>query len=68
MLINLAIACVPAALMGFLIYDWLKETFFNPVTVAWALLIALGVFLLVYWDVRVPSIFGFGWFPTMPYN
>ncbi|NUT94961.1 MAG: hypothetical protein HOY78_23350 [Saccharothrix sp.] len=33
-----------------------------------ALLIALGVFLLVYWDVRVPSIFGIGWFPTMPYN
>ncbi|MFD7659224.1 hypothetical protein ACFV4N_35055 [Actinosynnema sp. NPDC059797] len=33
-----------------------------------ALLIALGVFLLVYWDLRVPSMFGFGWFPTMPYN
>ena len=33
-----------------------------------ALLIALGVFLLVYWDVRVPAIFGIGWFPTMPYN
>ncbi|MGM1062894.1 hypothetical protein [Saccharothrix sp. Mg75] len=32
------------------------------------LLIALGVFLLVYWDLRVPSLFGFGWFPTMPYN
>lgn len=37
-------------------------------SVSGALLIALGVFLLVYWDVRVPSIFGIGWFPTMPYN
>ncbi|MEV6926537.1 hypothetical protein AB0M46_18835 [Dactylosporangium sp. NPDC051485] len=33
-----------------------------------ALLIALGVFSVVYWDVRVPAIFGIGWFPTMPYN
>ncbi len=33
-----------------------------------ALLIALGVFTVVYWDLRVPAIFGFGWFPEMPYN
>jgi len=33
-----------------------------------ALLIALGAFTVVYWDLRVPSIFGFGWFPVMPYN
>ena len=39
MLVNLAIAFVPAALTGFLIYDWMKETLFNPVTVAWALLV-----------------------------
>jgi hypothetical protein len=32
------------------------------------LLIALGVFTVVYWDVRLPSMFGYGWFPTMPYN
>jgi hypothetical protein len=36
--------------------------------VAGTLLIALGVFTVVYWVVRVPSIFGFGWFPTMFYN
>src|SRR5688572_10807485 len=47
MLINLAIACVPAAIMGFLIYDWLKDKFFNPVTVAWALLIGGVVILLI---------------------
>jgi hypothetical protein len=33
-----------------------------------AMLVALGVFTVVYWDLRVPSIFGFGWFPEMPYN
>lgn len=32
------------------------------------LLIALGVFTVVYWDVRLPAMFGHGWFPTMPYN
>ncbi|MDT0531485.1 hypothetical protein RM555_21090 [Micromonospora sp. DSM 115977] len=37
-------------------------------TVTGALLVALGVFTVVYWDLRVPAIFGVGWFPTMPYN
>ncbi|MGV9214476.1 hypothetical protein ACTFTM_21665 [Micromonospora sp. RB23] len=32
------------------------------------LLVALGVFTVVYWDLRVPAHFGFGWFPSMPYN
>ncbi|MEO6503656.1 MAG: hypothetical protein ABIQ09_17310 [Jatrophihabitantaceae bacterium] len=31
-------------------------------------LLAVGVFTVVYWTVRVPAIFGYGWFPTMPYN
>ena len=33
-----------------------------------SLLLGLGVFTVVYWTVRVPSMFGFGWFPMMPYN
>ena len=33
-----------------------------------ALLVALGVFTVIYWDIRVPAMFGFGWFPRMPYN
>lgn len=33
-----------------------------------ALFLALGVFMIVYWDMRVPAIFGIGWFPVMPYN
>ncbi|TDB73955.1 hypothetical protein [Micromonospora sp. KC721] len=32
------------------------------------LLIALGVFTVVYWDLRVPAYFGVGWFPSMPYR
>ncbi|PZF97844.1 hypothetical protein [Micromonospora deserti] len=33
-----------------------------------ALLVALGVFTVVYWDLRVPALFGVGWFPMMPYT
>jgi len=47
---------------------WLAGKPSRTVAVTGSLLLALGVFTLVYWTVRVPSIFGFGWFPTMPYN
>jgi hypothetical protein len=33
-----------------------------------AMLLTVGVFTVVYWTIRVPSLFGYGWFPTMPYN
>lgn len=33
-----------------------------------ALLVALGVFTVVYWDLRVPARYGVGWFPMMPYR
>jgi undecaprenyl-diphosphatase len=51
LLVNLAIAFMPAALIGYLTYDWLKAHLFNPVTVAWALLVG-GIVILVieYWD------------------
>jgi hypothetical protein len=32
------------------------------------LLIALAAFTIAYWDVRVPALFGYGWFPVMFYN
>lgn len=47
---------------------WLSATPRRAATVSGALLVALGVFTVVYWDVRVPAIFGYGWFPTMFYN
>jgi len=48
--------------------DWLSRNPARTVAVTGALLIALGVFTVVYWDVRLPAMFGHGWFPTMPYN
>ncbi len=32
------------------------------------LMLMLGVFTVVYWDLRVPAMFGVGWFPMMPYR
>lgn len=31
-------------------------------------LLAFGTFLVVYWGVRLPAYFGYGWFPTAPWN
>ncbi len=31
-------------------------------------LVVAGVFTLSYWGLRVPSLFGYGWWPTMPWN
>jgi undecaprenyl-diphosphatase len=51
LIVNLAIAFLPAALIGFLTYDWLKEHLFNPLTVAWALLIGgVAILLIERWD------------------
>jgi hypothetical protein len=47
---------------------WLSSDPVRTIAVTGALLIALGVFTFVYWDVRLPASFGHGWFPTMPYN
>lgn len=47
---------------------WLSSNPARTVAVTGALLIALGVFTFVYWDVRLPASFGHGWFPTLPYN
>ncbi len=51
LIVNLAIAFVPAAAMGYLTYDWIKEHLFNPLTVAWALLLGGIVILLIeHWN------------------
>ncbi|MEV6520935.1 hypothetical protein AB0M43_03220 [Longispora sp. NPDC051575] len=69
---NIAIVVAIFALLvvasrgGFL--RWLAASPRRTMVVTASLLIALGVFTVVYWGVRVPAIFGFGWFPTMPYN
>jgi len=47
---------------------WLAGNPRRTAMITGALLLGLGVFTVVYWDVRMPSLFGVGWFPTMPYN
>lgn len=44
--LNLGVAFVPAAAVGFLVHGWIKEHLFNPLTVAIAL-VAGGVVILV---------------------
>jgi undecaprenyl-diphosphatase len=45
-LLNLLIAFLPAAIVGFLAHDWIKATLFTPVVVALALVIG-GVLILL---------------------
>ncbi|GHJ44323.1 hypothetical protein Cs7R123_16650 [Catellatospora sp. TT07R-123] len=47
---------------------WLAAKPARTAAVTGALLIALGVFTFVYWDIRLPAMFGYGWFPKMPYR
>lgn len=47
---------------------WLTSSASKSRAVSGALLVALGVFTLVYWDIRLPASFGYGWFPVLPYN
>ena len=47
LLINLVIAFLPAAVVGLLVHDWIKERLFNPVVVASALVVGGVVILLV---------------------
>jgi undecaprenyl-diphosphatase len=50
LILNLMIAFVPAAAVGFLIHDWIKEFLFGPVTVAGALVVGgLGILAVEKW-------------------
>jgi undecaprenyl-diphosphatase len=52
-LLNLAISFVPAAGVGFLIHDWIKERLFNPTVVAWALIVGgIAILLIERWAPR----------------
>ena len=51
--INLAISFVPAAGVGFLIHDWIKEHLFNTSVVAWALIFGgVAILLIERWAPR----------------
>jgi undecaprenyl-diphosphatase len=49
LIINLGIAFLPAALIGFVIHDWIKEHLFGTITVAWAMLVGGIAILLIEW-------------------
>jgi undecaprenyl-diphosphatase len=70
-LLNLLIAFLPAAIIGFLAHDWIKARLFTPVVVAAALVAGGLVILLIEWlqprervldvaDVRPPTALGVG--------
>ena len=70
-LLNLLIAFLPAAIVGFLAHDWIKQRLFTPTVVASALVAGGLVILLIEWlhprervpevgDVRPPTALGIG--------
>ncbi|WP_305788067.1 hypothetical protein [Symbioplanes lichenis] len=62
--IGLALAFLGPAALGLV-----RDPFAGRPRLRLAVLGALvGVFLLVYRDVRLPARFGYGWFPTAPWN
>ena len=70
-LLNLGIAFLPAAAVGFVAHDWIKERLFTPLVVAVALIVGGLLILLIEWldpaervpdvaDVRPPTALGIG--------
>jgi MFS family permease len=47
---------------------WLAAKPGRVAAVTAAAFIVGGVFFVSYWDVRLPSLFNVGWWPTMPWN
>ena len=47
LLVALFLAFLPSAIVGFFIHDLIKEYLFNPITVAWALVVGGVVILLI---------------------
>lgn len=70
-LLNLVVAFLPAAIIGFLAHDWIKARLFTPIVVALALVAGGAVILLIEWlrprervadvrDMRPPTALGVG--------
>ncbi len=47
LVMNLALAFMPAAVLGLTFHQQIKQTLFNPITVAWALIVGGFVILLI---------------------
>lgn len=51
LILNLLLAFLPAAMVGFLIHDWMKTVLFNPTVVATALILGgVAILLIERWD------------------
>jgi hypothetical protein len=48
--------------------QWLRARPTRVRTVTAVALLIGGTFTFVYWGIRAPANFGFGWFPTMPWH
>ncbi|WP_430787956.1 hypothetical protein [Actinoplanes sp. G11-F43] len=68
LIIVLALFSLVVVLTRGRVIAWMAERPATTTAVTGAMLIALGTFSVIYWNVRLPSIFGYGWFPTMWYN
>ncbi len=55
LLVNIAIAFVPAAVIGLLLNKIIEQRLFNPTTVAFALIVGGVIMLAVEWRPRVPG-------------
>jgi hypothetical protein len=64
---NLVAFAVLALLLAFGLGRWLADAQ-RAALISGIALLLLGTFLLLYWDVRLPAMFGYGWFPTAPWN
>jgi hypothetical protein len=53
---------------GSRVQRWVTATPGRAATVVASGLIIAGVFTFLYWDVRLPSLFGYGWYPTGPWS
>jgi len=47
---------------------WFNDPAWSKPSLVLLSLWGVGTFMIIYWDVRLPAHFGYGWFPTMPWN
>jgi len=68
---NILLMAVLFALLAVTVGDrfqrWLASGHGRVATVTGAALLVGGVFTFVYWDIRLLSLFGYGWYPTAPW-